>query len=57
MAEIEHFVNPSDKSHPKFRCLANKELVLFPNDGQLGSGKTRVMTIGDAVGQGEYSTG
>jgi glycyl-tRNA synthetase len=52
MAEIEHFVNPKDKKHAKFGLVAGKELVLFPNDDQLGSGKTRVMTIGEAVGQG-----
>lgn len=49
MAEIEHFVNPKDKAHPKFKHIAAKELVLFPNDDQLGSGKTRVMSIGGCV--------
>jgi len=52
MAEIEHFVNPQDKKHPKFASLAGQSLVLFPNDEQLGSGKTRVMTIGEAVREG-----
>lgn len=55
MAEIEHFVNPKDKRHPKFPAIAKKELVLFCQEDQLGSGKTRVMTIGDAVKQGEGS--
>lgn len=49
MAEIEHFVNPDDKTHPKFCRVANKELVLFPADAQLGSGRTVVMTAGEAV--------
>jgi glycyl-tRNA synthetase len=49
MAEIEHFVNPNDKSHPKFNRVAGKELVLFPSDAQLGSGRTVIMTAGDAV--------
>ena len=52
MAEIEHFVNPDDKSHPKFNRVANKELVLFPSDAQLGSGRTIVMTAGESVAQG-----
>jgi len=52
MAEIEHFVNPMDKKHLKFASLAATELVLFPNEDQLGSGKTKVMTIGDAVREG-----
>jgi glycyl-tRNA synthetase len=49
MAEIEHFVNPNDKSHPKFNRVAGKALVLFPSDAQLGSGRTVIMTAGDAV--------
>ena len=49
MAEIEHFVNPSDKSHPKFKNIANKELVLFPQDAQLGTGRTIKVTAGEAV--------
>ena len=52
MAEIEHFVNPSDKSHPKFASVAKKELVLFPSEAQLGTGRTVRMTIGDAVEHG-----
>lgn len=52
MGEIEHFVNPNDKSHPSFSTVANKELVLFGRDDQLGSGKTQAITAGDAVSKG-----
>ena len=52
MGEIEHFVNPSDKSHPSFPTVADKELVLFGRDDQLGSGKTSTITMGDAVKSG-----
>lgn len=52
MGEIEHFVNPKDKSHPNFPSVSNKELVLFGRDDQLGSGKTKVVTAGDAVASG-----
>lgn len=52
MAEIEHFVNPSDKSHPRFASVANKVLTLFCSDDQLGSGRTRSISIGEAVEQG-----
>ena len=52
MAEIEHFVNPTNKRHPKFSSVASKELVLFPSEAQLGTGRTVKMTIGDAVSQG-----
>ena len=52
MAEIEHFVNPDDKSHPNFSSVSNKELVLFGREDQLGSGKTKTISVGDAVSSG-----
>lgn len=52
MGEIEHFVNPNDKSHPNFASVAEKELVLFGRDDQLGSGKTKTVSVGDAVKAG-----
>mmetsp|Transcript_11894 Transcript_11894/g.29104 ORF Transcript_11894/g.29104 Transcript_11894/m.29104 type:complete len:684 (-) Transcript_11894:290-2341(-) len=52
MGEIEHFVNPDDKSHPNFSSVATKELVLFGRDDQLGSGKTKTITVGEAVSTG-----
>ncbi|GAX27307.1 glycyl-tRNA synthetase [Fistulifera solaris] len=52
MGEIEHFVNPNDKSHPNFASVATKELVLFGRDDQLGSGKTKTVAIGEAVKSG-----
>lgn len=45
-------MNPSDKSHPKFALVASKELILFPSENQLGSGRTVLMSIGEAVGAG-----
>jgi glycyl-tRNA synthetase len=52
MGEIEHFVNPKDKSHPSFSNVADKELVLFGRDDQLGSGKTKNILVGEAVKTG-----
>lgn len=52
MGEIEHFVNPSDKSHPSFPTVAGKSLVLFGREDQLGSGKTKTITAGEAVQSG-----
>lgn len=52
MGEIEHFVDPKDKSHPNFASIADKELVLFGRDDQLGSGKTATVTAGEAVKTG-----
>lgn len=49
MGEIEHFVNPNDKSHPNFSSVKKKELVFFGRDDQLGSGKTKSVSIGEAV--------
>ncbi|CAK5114797.1 unnamed protein product [Meloidogyne enterolobii] len=35
MCEIEHFVDPSDKNHPKFEKVADVELTLFSACNQL----------------------
>jgi glycyl-tRNA synthetase len=55
MAEIEHFVNPADKSHPKFKTVADQELPLFPCQNQLGDGKLVFMKAGEAVEKGLIS--
>jgi len=52
MGEIEHFVNPTDKSHPSFDSVADKELVLFGRDDQLHSGKTKSISVKEAVATG-----
>jgi len=49
MAEIEHFVNPAKKDHPKFDSIANTELILFSAESQLSTGRTATLTIGEAV--------
>ncbi|KAI5802893.1 glycyl-tRNA synthetase [Pyronema domesticum] len=53
MAEIEHFVDPQKKSHPRFAEVKDIELRLLDKDVQL-SGKTILTTkkIGDAVKEG-----
>eukprot|EP00617_Octactis_speculum_P007413 CAMPEP_0185781330 /NCGR_PEP_ID=MMETSP1174-20130828/101986_1 /TAXON_ID=35687 /ORGANISM="Dictyocha speculum, Strain CCMP1381" /LENGTH=764 /DNA_ID=CAMNT_0028471259 /DNA_START=27 /DNA_END=2321 /DNA_ORIENTATION=- len=52
MAEIEHFVNPDDKSHPKFNDVKDLTMILFNEATQLGSGKPLVLTMGEALDQG-----
>jgi hypothetical protein len=52
MAEPEHFDDPRVKSHPNFASVAQKELVLFSREAQLGSGKTCTKSVGDAVAEG-----
>ena len=32
MAEIEHFVDPLEKSYPKFKNIANLKLPLFTSE-------------------------
>jgi len=49
MAEIEHFVNPDDKSHPKFKNVEDLEIYLFPRAEQAALRGHVKMRIGDAV--------
>ncbi|GHJ86788.1 hypothetical protein NliqN6_3190 [Naganishia liquefaciens] len=52
MAEIEHYVDPKDKSHPRFVDTKDVQLQLLPKDVQ-EQGETTMthMTVGAAVGQ------
>ncbi|XP_065320818.1 glycine--tRNA ligase-like [Gordionus sp. m RMFG-2023] len=49
MAEIEHFVDPSDKSHPKFEEISTLKLKLFPAQEQLNGGIAQHYHIQEAV--------
>ena len=35
MAEIEHFVDPDDKSHPKFENIENVVVTMLPGPYQM----------------------
>ncbi|KAJ1434028.1 glycyl tRNA synthetase [Ochromonadaceae sp. CCMP2298] len=52
MAEIEHFVHPQQKGHPKFCLLQDKKVVLFSSEAQLSTGRTACISIGEAVSSG-----
>ena len=53
MAEIEHFVDPQDKSHPKFASVADTVLPLWSAKEQEDGVKDPTATaIGDAVAAG-----
>eukprot|EP00462_Mataza_sp_D1_P018149 CAMPEP_0175140966 /NCGR_PEP_ID=MMETSP0087-20121206/11817_1 /TAXON_ID=136419 /ORGANISM="Unknown Unknown, Strain D1" /LENGTH=941 /DNA_ID=CAMNT_0016424277 /DNA_START=28 /DNA_END=2853 /DNA_ORIENTATION=+ len=52
LAEIEHFVNPENKNHPKFKKVANLELTLLPKAAQTGEDICVQMTVGEAVKSG-----
>ncbi|KAB0341886.1 hypothetical protein FD754_018812 [Muntiacus muntjak] len=52
MAEIEHFVDPSEKHHPKFQNVADLYLYLYSAKAQVSGQSARKMRLGDAVEQG-----
>ncbi|XP_047095288.1 glycine--tRNA ligase, mitochondrial 1-like [Lolium rigidum] len=52
LAEIEHFVDPEDKSHPKFADVADLEFLMFPRDLQLSGESAKLLKLADAVSKG-----
>merc|ERR1711964_42891 len=50
--EIEWFVKPTDKSHPKFASIADTQLQFFAADSQMEAGEPVWKTIGEAVKSG-----
>lgn len=52
LAEIEHFVDPEDKSHPKFADVANLEFLMFPRKEQMSAESAKPMFLGEAVSKG-----
>ncbi|PRQ39756.1 putative glycine--tRNA ligase [Rosa chinensis] len=49
LAEIEHFVDPKDKSHLKFPSVEKLELLMFPRDEQKPGQSARLIKVGEAV--------
>jgi len=52
MAEIEHFVDPTEKVHPKFPNVADLEIMLYSSKAQTSGQSAHIMRLGDAVEQG-----
>lgn len=52
MAEIEHFVDPNDKSHKRFNEIKDVRVTLFTKENQLGNGRLISAPIGLAVEKG-----
>ncbi|XP_022090731.1 glycine--tRNA ligase-like [Acanthaster planci] len=52
MCEIEHFIDPTDKDHPKFSSVADLKVALFSSCDQLDGKSACQMTIGEAVEKG-----
>lgn len=50
MAEIEHFLDPTDKSHPKFKKVAHLSLKLLSAKDQVVGKDAAVCNLGEAVG-------
>lgn len=51
MAEIEHFVDPSEKNHPKFSNVADLDILLFSSKAQTSGQSAQIVRLGDAVEQ------
>lgn len=51
MAEIEHFVDPTEKVHPKFSSLADLDIMLYSSKAQTSGQSAQIMRLGDAVEQ------
>ena len=52
MAEIEHFCDPSDKSHPKFDEVRQVQVLLYSACNQMDGKAAEYTTIGQAVDEG-----
>ncbi|KAL5717142.1 glycine--tRNA ligase [Ranunculus cassubicifolius] len=52
LAEIEHFVDPDDKSHPKYGEVANLEFLMFPREEQMSGQQAKRIRLGEAVSKG-----
>lgn len=49
MGEIEYFVDPNNKDHPKFSTVADLKVLMYSAKAQLSGQPASVMSIGDAV--------
>lgn len=51
MAEIEHFVDPENKNHPKFASVSHMKIPLFsaPDQEANKKGATSDLSVGEAL--------
>jgi glycyl-tRNA synthetase len=54
MAEVEHFMDPENKNHPKFESVAHMKLPLFSAADQEAGKRVASCetTMGEAIAQG-----
>lgn len=48
MAEIEYFIDPIDKNHPKFHTVENLVVPIFDRDTQAKTSVPLMMTLKEA---------
>ena len=56
LAEIEHFVDPEDKSHPKYSEVADLEFLMFPREEQTAGQSARAIQLGEAVSTVDFNS-
>lgn len=49
MAEIEHFCDPTNKSHEKFSSVSDYSLTLYSACNQMSGQPAEISTVGNAV--------
>ena len=49
MAEIEHFIDPNNKTHPKFQTVADLQIQLYSAENQANGHSAQLIRLGDAV--------
>ncbi|KAF8390740.1 hypothetical protein HHK36_025267 [Tetracentron sinense] len=52
LAEIEHFVDPDDKAHPKYSEVAKLEFLMFPREEQTSGQSAKRIPLSEAVSMG-----
>jgi glycyl-tRNA synthetase len=52
MAEIEHFIDPTDKNTPKFAKVKDLEINVFSKEAQMNGESAKLVELGKAVSNG-----
>jgi glycyl-tRNA synthetase len=55
LAEIEHFVDPKDKSHPKYAEVVDLEFFMFPRREQSSGQSAKRIRLGEAVSKVSFN--
>ena len=51
-AEIEHFLDPLDKSHPKFKIVKDVKIKFYTCEAQMAGTDMQHITVGEALEKG-----